>query len=185
AKIVSSAVKQPSAYFQGGMAAVGLTWDECKQMYPSDIVSACYNTIDTVTVSVAFHSHYMMKIAPLLKKCLENVIINPPKQRSSRWISSSVPENQWNTSLALTSSPDYHVNNLCSAVLFQEALQYIPSNAIVIELARHCLLLAILKRSLSTDCVHINLMKRGTHDHITYFYSNLGKKKENFLIIEN
>ncbi|CAF3883682.1 unnamed protein product, partial [Rotaria sp. Silwood1] len=159
----------------GGMAAVGLTWDECKQMYPSDIVSACYNTIDTVTVSVAFHSHYMMEIAPLLKKCLENVIINPPKQRSSRWISSSVPENQWNTSLALTSSPDYHVNNLCSPVLFQEALQYIPSNAIVTELAPHCLLLAILKRSLSTDCVHINLMKRGTHDHITYFYSNLGK----------
>ncbi|CAF1513987.1 unnamed protein product, partial [Rotaria sp. Silwood1] len=117
----------------------------------------------------------MMEIAPLLKKCLENVIINPPKQRSSRWISSSVPENQWNTSLALTSSPDYHVNNLCSPVLFQEALQYIPSNAIVIELAPHCLLLAILKRSLSTDCVHINLMKRGTHDHITYFYSNLGK----------
>ncbi|CAF5086630.1 unnamed protein product, partial [Rotaria sp. Silwood1] len=129
---------------------------------------------------VAFHSHYMMEIAPLLKKCLENVIINPPKQRSSRWISSSVPENQWNTSLALTSSPDYHVNNLCSPVLFQEALQYIPSNAIVIELAPHCLLLAILKRSLSTDCVHINLMKRGTHDHITYFYSNLGKKKRKF-----
>ncbi|CAF4219853.1 unnamed protein product, partial [Rotaria sordida] len=76
---------------------------------------------------------------------------------------------------ALTSSPDYHVNNLCSPVLFQEALQYIPSNAIVIELAPHCLLLTILKRSLNTDCIHLNLMKRGTHDHITYFYSNLGK----------
>ncbi|CAF3488066.1 unnamed protein product, partial [Rotaria sp. Silwood1] len=186
----------------GGMAAVGLTWNECKQMCPSDIAPACHNAIDTVTVSgpkesiekfveelkekkifakevacnqVAFHSHYMIEIAPLLKKCLENVIINPSKQRSSRWISSSVPENQWNTPLALTSSPDYHVNNLCSPVLFQEALQHIPSNAIVIELAPHCLLLAILKRSLSTDCVHLNLMKRGTHDHIAYFYSNLGK----------
>ncbi|CAF3963829.1 unnamed protein product [Rotaria sp. Silwood2] len=186
----------------GGMAAVGLTWNECKQMCPSDIAPACHNAIDTVTVSgpkesiekfieelkekkifakevacnhVAFHSHYMMEIAPLLKKCLEKVITNPPKQRSSKWVSSSVPENQWYTPLALTSSPDYHVNNLCSPVLFQEALQHIPSNAIVIELAPHCLLLAILKRSLSTDCVHLNFMKRGTHDHVAYFYSNLGK----------
>ena len=184
------------------MAAVGLTWAECKEMCPSDIAPACHNAVDTVTVSgpkesiekfveelkekkifakevacnqVAFHSHYMMEIAPLLKKCLENVIRNPPKQRSSRWISSSVPENKWNTPLALTSSPDYHVNNLCSPVLFQEALQHIPSNAITLELAPHCLLLAIIKRSLSTDCVHLNLMKRGTHDHVNYFYTNLGK----------
>ena len=184
------------------MAAVGLTWAECKEMCPSDISPACHNAIDTVTVSgpkesiekfveelkekkifakevacnqVAFHSHYMMEIAPLLKKCLENVISKPPKQRSARWISSSVPEERWNTPLALTSSPDYHVNNLCSPVLFQEALQKIPSNAITFELAPHCLLLAIIKRSLSTDCVHLNLMKRGTHDHINYFYTNLGK----------
>jgi fatty acid synthase len=187
---------------KGGMAAVGLTWSECKQMCPSDIAPACHNAIDTVTISgpkesiekfveelkakkifakevacnqVAFHSHYMMEIAPLLKKCLENVIRNPPKQRSPRWISSSVPETKWNTPLSLTSSPDYHVNNLCSPVLFQEALQHIPSNAITIELAPHCLLLAIIKRSLSTDCVHLNLMKRGTHDHVTYFHTNLGK----------
>ena len=184
------------------MAAVGLTWAECKQMCPADIVPACHNAIDTVTISgpkasiekfveelkvqkifakevacnqVAFHSHYMMEIAPLLKRCLEKTIRNPPKARSSRWISSSVPESQWQTPLASTSSADYHVNNLCSPVLFQEALQHIPSNAITIELAPHCLLLAILKRSLSTDCVHLNLMKRGTHDHVAYFYTNLGK----------
>ncbi len=187
---------------KGGMAAVGLTWAECKAMCPSDIAPACHNAVDTVTVSgpkesiekfveelkekkifakevacnqVAFHSHYMMEIAPLLRKCLEKVIQNPPKQRSARWISSSVPEEKWSTPLALTSSPDYHVNNLCSPVLFQEALQKIPSNAITLELAPHCLLLAILKRSLSTDCIHLNLMKRGTHDHVNYFYTNLGK----------
>ena len=184
------------------MAAVGLTWAECQQVCPPDIAPACHNAVDTVTVSgpkesiekfveelkaqkifakevacnqVAFHSHYMMEIAPLLKKCLENVIRSPPKSRSPRWISSSVPESRWNTPLALTSSPDYHVNNLCSPVLFQEALQHIPPNAITMELAPHCLLLAILKRSAGTDCVHLNLMKRGTHDHLTYFYSNLGK----------
>ncbi|CAF5035044.1 unnamed protein product, partial [Rotaria magnacalcarata] len=33
------------------MAAVGLTWNECKQMCPSDIAPACHNALDTVTVS--------------------------------------------------------------------------------------------------------------------------------------
>ena len=184
------------------MAAVGLSWAECKEMCPSDIAPACHNALDTVTVSgpkdsiskfvdelkvkkifakevacnqVAFHSHYMMKIAPLLKKCLEKILRNPSKPRSPKWMSSSVPEEKWNTPLALTSSPDYHVNNLCSPVLFQEVLQKIPDNAITLELAPHCLLLAIIKRSLSTDCVHLNLMKRGEHDHINYFYTNIGK----------
>ena len=184
------------------MAAVGLTWSECKEMCPSDITPACHNAIDTVTVSgpeesilkfveelkakkifarkvacnqVAFHSHYMMKIAPLLKSHLEKVIGHPAKPRSTRWVSSSVPEEKWGTPLALTSSPDYHVNNLCSPVLFQEALQKIPSNAITLEIAPHCLLLAIIKRSLSADCVHLNLMKRGDHGHVNYFYTNLGK----------
>lgn len=184
------------------MAAVGLTWAECLQMCPNDITPACHNASDTVTVSgpkesienfvrdlkeknifakevacndVAFHSHYMMEIAPMLKSCLEKVLNTPAKVRSKRWISTSVPEDRWNTPLASTSSADYHVNNLCSAVLFQEALHHIPANAITIELAPHCLLLGILKRSLSSDCLHLNLMKRGSHDHIAYFFSNLGE----------
>ncbi|CAF1407326.1 unnamed protein product [Didymodactylos carnosus] len=186
----------------GAMAAVGLSWDKCGEICPKDVVPACHNAKDTVTVSgpkesvdrfveelkekdifaravqtsgVAFHSHYMVKLAPLLKKYLET-IITEPKKRSERWISSSVPEKRWNDELALYSSADYHVNNLCNPVLFQEALHHVPSNAITIELAPHCLLLAILKRSLSPDCTHINFMKKGNnHDHIDYFYTNIGE----------
>jgi fatty acid synthase, animal type len=110
----------------------------------------------------------------VFKRCLENVIHTPAKQRSPRWISSSVPETQWNTSLAFSSSPDYMVNNLCNPVLFQEALQHVPSNAITIEISPHCLLLAILKRSLKDSCMHLSLMKQGSHDHLVYFYTNLG-----------
>ena len=67
------------------------------------------------------------------------------------------------------------MNNLVSPVLFQEALQHVPDNAIVIEIAPHCLLQAILKRSLSTKCCIVGLMKRGNTDNVDFCFSSLGK----------
>ncbi|XP_041363356.1 fatty acid synthase-like [Gigantopelta aegis] len=184
----------------GGMAAVGLTWEEAKVQCPEGVVPACHNAEDTVTISgpaeavskfvqelkkkevfakevqsagVAFHSHYMVEIAPVLKAALDKVIT--PKPRTKRWISSSIPESQWDTALAQLSSADYHVNNLVSPVLFQEGLQHVPKNAVVIEIAPHCLLQAILKRSLSTSCTFVGLMKRNHPDNLEFFYTSLGK----------
>lgn len=84
----------------GGMAAVGLTWEEAKQRCPKSIIAACHNSIDTVTISgpaeditkfvdelksegifakevksggVAFHSYFMAKTAPALKEALLKV----------------------------------------------------------------------------------------------------------------
>jgi malonyl CoA-acyl carrier protein transacylase len=78
------------------MAAVGLSWAECKQICPLDIVPACHNAADSVTVSgpkesiekfvdalkakkifakevacnqVPFHSHYMNDIVSDLLSC--------------------------------------------------------------------------------------------------------------------
>ncbi|XP_077868685.1 fatty acid synthase-like [Saccoglossus kowalevskii] len=185
----------------GGMAAVGLSWEEAKQMCPEGVVAACHNTTDTVTISgpktkvadfvsvlkqqdifarevnssnVAFHSYYMAQIAPQLKNALMKVIKNP-RQRSPRWISSSIPQDDWNTKLAKYSSADYHVNNLVNPVLFQEALSHVPSNAITIEVSPHCLLQAILKRSLSPNCAFIGLMKRNHVNNLEFFLSNIGK----------
>ncbi|XP_050392804.2 fatty acid synthase [Patella vulgata] len=184
----------------GGMAAVGLTWEEAKRRSPEGVVPACHNSEDTVTISgpadkiatfvqelkadgifakevnsngVAFHSYYMADIAPSLKAALSKVIT--PKPRSNRWISSSIPETKWNTDLAKFSSADYHVNNLVSPVLFQEALQHVPKNAIVMEIAPHCLLQAILKRSLDVNCCMVGLMSRKSTSNVEYFYSSLGK----------
>ena len=67
------------------------------------------------------------------------------------------------------------MNNLVSPVLFQEALHHVPDNAIVIEIAPHCLLQAILKRSLSTKCCIVGLMKRGNADNTDFCLTNLGK----------
>lgn len=182
------------------MAAVGLTWEEAKKRCPKGVRPACHNAEDTVTISgdadavnkfvqqlreedvfakevntsgVAFHSKYMALIAPTLKESLLKFIV--PKKRSPRWISTSIPEEKWGTELAKYSSVDYHVNNLVSPVLFQEALAKVPDDAVVIEIAPHCLLQAILKRSLNTQTINIPLMKRKHPNNLEFLLSGLGK----------
>uniref|UniRef100_A0A8C5Q5P7 Fatty acid synthase n=1 Tax=Leptobrachium leishanense TaxID=445787 RepID=A0A8C5Q5P7_9ANUR len=185
----------------GGMAAVGLTWEECKIQCPQGVVPACHNSEDTVTISgpqesvrefvaklkkdgvfakevqsagVAFHSYYMESIAPALLSALKRVIATP-KKRSPRWVSTSIPESQWQSDLAQFSSAEYHVNNLVSPVLFQEGLQSIPENAVVLEIAPHALLQAILRRSLGSTNTILPLMKRGHSNNLEFFLTNIGK----------
>ena len=182
------------------MAAVGLTWEEAKKRCPKGVRPACHNAVNTVTISgdagavnnfvqelkkeeifakevntsgVAFHSKYMALVAPALKDSLVKFIV--PKKRSPRWISTSIPEDKWDTELAKYSSADYHVNNLVSPVLFQEALAKVPDDAVVLEIAPHCLLQAILKRSLNPQTVNIPLMKRKHPNNLEFFLTGLGK----------
>ncbi|NXM57354.1 FAS synthase, partial [Illadopsis cleaveri] len=185
----------------GGMAAVGLTWEECKQRCPPNVVPACHNSEDTVTVSgpldavnefvaklkkdgvfakevrsagVAFHSHYMASIAPALLSALRKVIPHP-KPRSARWISTSIHESQWQGDLARNSSAEYHVNNLVNPVLFHEGLKHIPENAVVVEIAPHALLQAILRRSLKPACTILPLMKKEQKNNLEFFLTQIGK----------
>ncbi|XP_007434239.1 fatty acid synthase [Python bivittatus] len=186
---------------RGGMAAVGLTWEECRKQCPTGVVPACHNAEDTVTISgsqeavakfvsklkaegvfakevlsagVAFHSYYMASIAPVLLSALQKVILNP-KPRSSRWISTSIPESQWQSDLAQNSSAEYHVNNLVNPVLFHDGLKHVPDNAVVVEIAPHALLQAILKRSLKPTCTILPLMKREHKNNLEFFLTNVGK----------
>lgn len=109
----------------GAMAAVGLSWEECAVRCPADVAPACHNAADSVTVSgpvpsverfvaelaaegvfarrvnssgVAFHSEYIAAAAPLLRRRLE-LVIPEPRPRSARWISSSLPEDKWDSDL--------------------------------------------------------------------------------------
>ncbi|KAG5885209.1 hypothetical protein JTB14_012232 [Gonioctena quinquepunctata] len=185
----------------GAMAAVGLSWEEVKRRCPPEIVPACHNSEDSVTISgppaavekfvaqlqsedifakgvkssgTAFHSKYIADAGPKLRKALDAIIPNP-KPRSPRWISSSIPESGWGTPMAQHSSAAYHVNNLLSPVLFHEALKHVPENAIVIEIAPTGLLQAILKRALGPKATNISLVKRGHADNIEFLLSALGK----------
>ncbi|XP_058059390.1 fatty acid synthase [Anopheles bellator] len=185
----------------GQMAAVGLSWEECKEKLPKDVIPACHNSSDSVTISgpvasvgkviadlnaqgifakgvkssgIAFHSRYIADAAPKLRKSLDKIIPNP-KSRTPRWISTSIPEDSWNTALAQQSSSAYHVNNLLSPVLFSEGLRHVPANAICIEIAPHGLLQAILKRALGKDATNLSLMKRDHDNNMIFLLSNLGK----------
>lgn len=123
---------------------------------------------------IAFHSKYIAEAGPKLRKSLDKIIPSP-KNRSPRWISSSIPESAWNTPIAAQSSAAYHVNNLLSPVLFHEAIQHVPKNAICIEIAPTGLLQAILKRSLGSEVTNLSLMKRDHENNVVFLLSNLGK----------
>ncbi|XP_022181593.1 fatty acid synthase-like [Myzus persicae] len=170
----------------GAMAAVGLSWEEANARVPSDIAVACHNSEDGVTISgppdsiaqfvnqlksegvfarevnssgIAFHSWYIAAAGPVFKKKVAGIISNP-KMRSTKWISTSIPESRWHEPLAQFSSVAYHVNNLVSPVLFNSALKHVPDNSVVIEIAPHALLQAILKPSVGSKCTHVGLVRR-------------------------
>lgn len=186
---------------KGAMAAVGLTWEQAKQRCRNGVIPACHNAEDSVTVSgpaeavaelvaqlkaenvfarevnslnVAFHSRYMQPIGPALQEALEKVVPEA-RPRTERWISSSVPQSRWGEPLAQKCSAVYHVNNLLSPVLFREALEHVPKNAIVVEIAPHCLLQAILRRALGSEATCLGLMKRDVPDVPAFFLTSLGK----------
>lgn len=186
----------------GAMAAVGLSWEECEARCPPDVVPACHNAADSVTVSgpvpsverfveelasasvfarrvnssgVAFHSKYIAAAAPLLRKSLERVIPDP-RPRSARWVSSSLPKDQWNSDLARLSDARYHVNNLLSPVRFAEALREIPARALVVEIAPHALLQAVLKRALpAPGAAYVPLVRRDAPDALVHLLAAVGR----------
>lgn len=102
-------------------------------------------------------------------------MIKEPKLRSSKWISSSLPESDWSLNLAKYSSPEYHTNNLLSSVLFEDALKHVPSDAIAIEIAPHGLLQAILKKALPETVINIPITSRTCEDPIRFLLSAIGK----------
>ncbi|XP_054723843.1 fatty acid synthase-like [Uloborus diversus] len=184
----------------GAMAALGITWPEAQSRCPKDIFPSCHNAEDSVTISgpkesvkvfvqtlkdenvfarevdscgYAFHSQYIFPAASKLRAALEKVIPEP-KERSPRWISSSYHESKWNEPSSKLADAAYFVHNLVSPVLFHEALHYVPKNALVVEIAPHHLLQAILKRVIGADAEYIGLMKRNV-DNTVHLLSSIGR----------
>ncbi|KAH8306772.1 hypothetical protein KR044_013278 [Drosophila immigrans] len=185
---------------KGKMAAVGLSWDEIRQQLPPECYAVCHNSDDNCTVSgpvvamdatikklqesgvfvrevssggYAFHSRYIADAAPMLRKNLER-LITEPKQRSQRWLSTSVPEQDWQTPACRTASAAYFINNLISPVLFNEAIHHIPKNAIVVEIAPHGLFRAIL-RSLGPKISYVSFMQRGHSNNMEFLLGQIGQ----------
>ncbi|XP_031637736.1 fatty acid synthase-like, partial [Contarinia nasturtii] len=153
----------------GSMAAVGLSYEEVKDMLPEGIEVACHNSCNSATLSgpkedvtkfvgelvkkgifarevpcsnIPYHSSYISQMGPKLLAQLKEVI-PVPKRRSDKWISSSVPKSEWDQEKNQLGSAEYYTNNLLKPVLFEEAAKNLPENAITIEIAPHGLLQAI------------------------------------------
>ena len=124
--------------------------------------------------NIAYHSRYIAPAGPKLREYLLKVIPNP-RPRSERWISTSVPCDEWNSAKARLSSAEYHTNNLLSSVLFAESSRSIPANAIVIEIAPHGLLQAIVRKSLPESVINVPLTKRGHPDNTEFLLGAFGK----------
>uniref|UniRef100_A0A0A9Y7D5 Fatty acid synthase n=1 Tax=Lygus hesperus TaxID=30085 RepID=A0A0A9Y7D5_LYGHE len=185
---------------KGTMAAVGMGYNEIKDKVPPTVDVACHNSKTSCTLSgpkedmevyidklksedtfaklvnvanIAYHSRYIQPAGPLLLNYLKP-IIPEPTLRSKKWLSSSNPESQWDTDLARYSSAEYYTNNLLSAVLFEEVAEKIPSGAIIVEIAPHGLLQAIIKRS-HPSASHVALTSRFDEDNLMYLMAALGK----------
>lgn len=123
--------------------------------------------------NIAYHSRYIKPAAPTLLKYLKEVLPQPIA-RSSKWVSTSNIESKWDTELAKHSSAEYHTNNLLSSVLFEEGCKHIPKDSILIEIAPHGLLQAILKRSVP-DTINVPLTSRSSKSGVEFFFQSLGK----------
>ncbi|XP_047989655.1 fatty acid synthase-like [Leguminivora glycinivorella] len=192
-------VSKETPFIRGSMAAIGIGFEEVSKICPPEIEVACHNSADCSTISgpadvmaqfvaeltakdifakevpcsnIAYHSRYVSEAGPGLLKYLKEVI-QTPKLRSERWVSTSVPQENWDEDIAKYSSAEYHTNNLLSPVLFEEASRLIPKDAVLVEVAPHGLLQAILKRAMPS-CANIPLTRRGHSDNARFLLEALG-----------
>ncbi len=102
-------------------------------------------------------------------------VIDEPKPRSKKWISTSYLESDLNTDQCRYFSAEYLTNNLLKTVLFKESTSRIPENAIVIEIAPDGVLQSILTRSLRKNTTSIATISKNSPEPLTYFLSSVGR----------
>lgn len=185
---------------EGAMAAVGLSYNNIKDKLPASIEVACHNSPDSSTISgpktdidqfvldlksqnifvrdvpcsgVAYHSRYISEMGPKLLRKMET-IVKTPSRRSAKWLSTSVPVENWSAPNAQLSTAEYHTNNMMKPVLFEEASRQLPNNCLTIEVAPHGLLQAIIKKALPSG-THIPLTNRTNKNNLNFFLSSLGR----------
>lgn len=76
--------------------------------------------------------------------------------------------------MAKYSSVDYFTNNMLGTVLFEEGCKYIPKDSILIEIAPHGLMQAILKRS-DKDFINIPLTNKTAKSGVEFLLQNIGR----------
>ncbi|XP_012280372.1 fatty acid synthase [Orussus abietinus] len=188
-------------FMHGAMAVIGLGQEKLRPMCPPGIEISCHNSAYSSNISgpaesvksfvaklqaenifakemevsnIAYHSRYVAEGGPKLLKLLKGVIPSP-KTRSAKWLSTSVPHDQWSAPMARQSSAEYHTNNFVSPVLFEEVLSLVPRDAVVIEIAPHGLFTGILKKALEKSVAKVALAQREHQENVEFLTQALGK----------
>ncbi|CAI6352158.1 unnamed protein product [Macrosiphum euphorbiae] len=185
----------------GAMAFVDIGYNQIKDLLPTNVVVAWHNSPDNCAISglkesveqfvlklksknistqminvlnTPYHSTSIKKAIPSLLEYLKNIITNP-KLRSEKWLSTSVPEEQWGEDKAKYCSAEYCANNLLNSVLFDETFEHVPKGSVLIELAPHGVLQDVLNRSHKINITNVDLASRNHKDGIDYLLSAFGK----------
>ncbi|KAF9796820.1 hypothetical protein SFRURICE_014117, partial [Spodoptera frugiperda] len=182
-------VSLETPFIRGSMAAIGLGYEQILPMCPPEIQVACHNGPESSTISgpaeimrefvgqltakgifakevpcsnIAYHSRYIAEAGPETPKRALDLIFGATRQVGDE------PS-------AKLCSAEYHTNNLLSPVLFEETSRLIPNDAVLVEIAPHGLLQAILKRSLHPNCKNIALTRRKHPDNTFLLLEGIGK----------
>lgn len=157
----------------GGMAFIGLSYNDLRKVIPADLDVASHvdpkaccvagpkESVDAFvdkmknenrytgplkTSGVAFHSRYIAHLAPALLKQLDSVIPDP-KPRSKMWLSSSVLYEDWSKPIAKMCSGEYLTNNFINCVYLEETCRLCPKNSIILEIGPTCLLQTTMRNN--------------------------------------
>nr|XP_050846967.1 fatty acid synthase-like [Vespula vulgaris] len=183
------------------LAVVGLGYKDIKNLCTNDIDFVCHNGPKCSTITgpaesikrfveklqakeifakvvsekrIPYHSCYM---APAKSNLLTNLkkVIPVAKRRSYKWLSTSVPRNEWSTLSAQFSSAEYLTNNLLKPVLFAETSNLIPNNAVTIEITPDSHLQEMISKPLQETIMNIALTQKDHKDNVKVFLQGLGK----------
>ncbi|CAG2102302.1 unnamed protein product [Medioppia subpectinata] len=185
---------------RGLMAAVGMSWDEVKKRCPPGVEAACHNSPNSVTVSgdeeavarfvaelkaenvftkvvnssnIPFHSSIVKNMYSTLLDRYRTVIADK-RLRSDKWISTSIPADKWAEDECKYSSAEYYVNNLVEPVLFKEALDLVPEDAVIIEIGADSVFRNLIKQNYPS-LQYVGLMKRNDTDSLANFLAAIGE----------
>ncbi|KYN04772.1 Fatty acid synthase [Cyphomyrmex costatus] len=181
------------------MAIVNIDYEYLKNKCPADIEIVCHNSenscvvcgskesiegfmkelqvnniyVKEINCNIPFHSSYVASAERQLLLSLHKIIPHP-KKRSSKWISTSIPRNEWFTSSSKLSSAVYHSRSILNTVLFHQTTDLIPRNAVVIEIAPDDVLQHVLSESLHPNVTNL-VLTRSTTQNVDIFLQGIGK----------
>ncbi|XP_067215658.1 fatty acid synthase-like [Linepithema humile] len=184
------------------MITVNLDYNALKSTCPTDIEIICRNSrnsnivngpvksiekfiqklqdnnIDVKEIScnnISYHSRYLAFVKTQLLFHL-NQIIPQPKERSSKWISTSVPRYKWSNVASKLCSASYHTSSILNTVLFEQTTHMIPDNAVIIEISPVSILQDILKESVHAKYItNIVLTKQNEPNAINLVLRGIGE----------